>query len=149
MKKTFFLFFVSTQIFFAQEIKTVAVIGGMWPMPPLLKVWTDAKIIAMPKASINSIENSIMKDFFPEIKEVKIGSNGNTDNIEELLQLNASLYICHKAEEFLCQKLSKVGKESLSLSINIDNYNSKKTLAYWLENLAQYFPIETKNQKLI
>lgn len=152
MKKFFFCLFCFLSLVFAsktgQTTQKVAVVGGMWPLPPLVKIWTHAELIAMPKASLNSIQNSVVLDFFPELKQVRIGANDD-ENIEELLELNADLYICHKAKSILCDKLEKAGMNALNLGVNIDNYNSKKTLEYWLENLAKYFPIQEKNQKLI
>ncbi|MCX2683605.1 hypothetical protein OQH60_06965, partial [Campylobacter sp. MIT 21-1685] len=149
MKSIVSLFLTLSLAFAAQKsTQTVAVAGGMWPMPPLIQIWTDSKLVLMPKASLSSMKNSVLLDFFPKLEMIQTSINDN-ENIEELLKLNAHLYICHKAKGVLCEKLQKAGKNALNLGVNIDNYNSKKTLAYWLENLAQYFPIEKKNKKLI
>ncbi len=125
----------------------VAVVGGMWPIPYLLSVYTDANIIYMPRAAL--IENSVTLDFFPYLKDVQKGANADNDNIEELLLLKADLYICHKANVKICNTLKKSGVNLIELDVNVDNYNFKKALENWLHQLEKYFPIKEKNQKLI
>lgn len=141
------LLLVCVPLFCASK-QRVAVVGGMWPMPSLLAVWTDAEVIYMPKASLNMIQNSILIDFFPYLKEVQAGPNSD-DSIEEILKLKADLYICHNAQKKLCEMLENSGVKSLCLGVNIENHNSKKTLEYWIDNLAKYFPIKDKNKELI
>lgn len=145
--RIFILFLVCIPLFCASK-QRVAVVGGMWPMPSLLAVWTDSEVVYMPKASSNMIQNSILIDFFPYLKDVQAGPNSD-DNIEEILKLKADLYVCHSAQKKLCEMLENSGVKSLCLGVNIDDYNSKKTLGYWLDNLAKHFPIEEKNKKLI
>lgn len=143
--RIFILFLICIPLFSSQR---VAIAGGMWPMPSLLSVWTDADIIYMPKASLSMIENSVLIDFFPHLKNVKVGPNSD-DNIEELLKLKADLYICLRAQKTLCDMLKNAGMKAFDLSVNIENYNSKKTLEHWINELAKYFPLEEKNKKLI
>ncbi len=141
-----FLFLFSLPLF---GVTKVAVAGGMWPIPSLLKVWTDAELIYMPKASLNMIKNSVLIDFFPELEKIKVGPNSD-DSVEELLKLKADLYICHNAQKNLCSTLEKSGAKALDLGVNMQDYNSKKTLEYWLSSLEKYFPdIKEKNQRLV
>lgn len=63
--RIFILFLICVSLFGKQR---VAIVGGMWPMPSLLSVWTDSNIIYMPKASLNMIENSVLIDFFLILK---------------------------------------------------------------------------------
>ncbi|MCI5968295.1 ABC transporter substrate-binding protein [Helicobacter sp.] len=136
-------------LFYAQGFaKTkVAVIGGMWPVPNMLSVYTDAEIIYMPRSGL--IEDSVVLDFFPKLREIKKGANSDNDNIEELLLLKADLYICHQANVKICGALKKAGVELIELGVNVDNYNFKKALESWIFQLEKYFPIKEKNQKLI
>lgn len=125
----------------------VAVVGGMWPVPNMLSVYTDAEIIYMPKSGL--IKDSVILDFFPQLKQVTKGANADNDNIEELLLLKADLYICHEANIKVCSALKKAGVNLIELGVNVENYNFKKALEDWLLKLEKYFPIKEKNQKLM
>lgn len=139
-----FIFFVLT-ILPLQSAQKVAVIG-LWPLTSVLAFWTDAELVYVPQASVNAMENSLASLYAPQYKKAKIG---NGENLEELLRLKADLYICPQSNVRLCQGLENAGLETLQLTTNVDNHNSKKVLQHWLDGLAQYFPITTKNQEIL
>lgn len=127
------------------EVK-VAIFGGLWPMPVILSFLTEAKIVYIPKASVNALKYSIVSEIKPEFLDIPYGSN---DSIEELLALDADVYMCHIADTKLYAQLQRAGKEVISFSVNVENYDLKMTLKQWLEGLGQYFDIAKKQQAII
>ena len=128
-----------------KELKVV-VFGGLWPMPSVLAFFTNAKLVYVPKAGLNAIKNSVVIELKPEFKNIKSGSN---ENLEQLLLLDADLYFGHSADIKLYEGLKKAGLKSHLFSVNVDNYDMKKTIEYWLKELENYFDIREKSQKLI
>ncbi len=128
------------------EPKRVVVADGMLPIPALILFLTNAKFDYIPEASKSAFVNSIVSDFYPEIKSVKAGEN---DNFEELIAMNANLYICHKDGIKLCETLKKAELNVLPLSIRGGKFNSKNTLKYWLDELSKEFPIKEKAESII
>ena len=96
------------------EPKRVVVADGMLPIPALILFLTNAKFDYIPEASKSAFVNSIVSDFYPEIKSVKAGEN---DNFEELIAMNANLYICHKDGIKLCETLKKAELNVLPLTL--------------------------------
>ncbi len=115
-------------------------------MPSVLAFFTNAKLVYVPKAGLNAIKNSVVIELKPEIKNIKSGSN---ENLEQLLLLDADLYFGHSADIKLYEGLKKAGLKSHLFSVNVDNYDMKKTIEYWLKELENYFDIREKSQKLI
>ena len=128
-----------------KELKVV-VFGGLWPMPSVLAFFTNAKLVYVPKAGLNAIKNSVVIELKPEFKNIKSGSN---ENLEQILLLDADLYFGHSADIKLYEGLKKAGLKSHLFSVNVDNYDMKKTIEYWLKELENYFDIREKSQKLI
>lgn len=126
--------------------KKVAVVGGLWPLPALLAFFSDANLIYIPIASKNAIDNSLAAEIYPNLLKVPAGDN---DNLESLLALKADLYICHKSNQKVCSILKRSNVNLIELSVNIDNYNSKKTLEHWLNSLSKEFNIQAKSKELI
>lgn len=126
--------------------KRVVVADGMLPIPALILFLTNAKLEYIPEASKSAFVHSIVSDFYPEMKSIKAGEN---DNFEELIALNAQLYICHKDGLKLCKTLQNAGLNVLPLSIRGEKFNSKNTLKYWLNELSKEFPIKEKSKALI
>ncbi|KAA6225401.1 MULTISPECIES: ABC transporter substrate-binding protein [unclassified Campylobacter] len=143
MKKLIFSLFIFVNFIFAKQV----VIVDLWPVPSLLAFITkDANMVLIPKASSNFINNSLLVKFYPQLKNIK---SSNNPSLEELLALNADLYICHINDLKICEFLSKSGKEVLKLTINVDNYNSRSALKHWLESLNKYFDIKQISDKLL
>ena len=112
-----------------KELKVV-VFGGLWPMPSVLAFFTNAKLVYVPKAGLNAIKNSVVIELKPEFKNIKSGSN---ENLEQILLLDADLYFGHSADIKLYEGLKKAGLKSHLFSVNVDNYDMKKTIEYWLK----------------
>ncbi len=138
------MFFVMVSCVYGEQ--RVAIIGGLWPLASVVAFWTDAKIVYMPKASFNAMENSLASKYRQEYKQAKVG---NSENLEELIAINADIYICGVANIKLCSALRKAGLNVVELTTNVDNYNSKKTLEHWLVSLEKYFSIQQNNKKLL
>ena len=115
-------------------------------MPSVLAFFTNAKLVYVPKAGLNAIKNSVVIELKPEFKNIKSGSN---ENLEQILLLDADLYFGHSADIKLYEGLKKAGLKSHLFSVNVDNYDMKKTIEYWLKELENYFDIREKSQKLI
>ncbi|PAF46477.1 hypothetical protein BKH41_09025 [Helicobacter sp. 12S02232-10] len=130
------------------KIERIAVVGGMWPLPSII-ILLDSKtnrLSQIPKASLNALKESVLYDFYPEILKIH---SGNTENIEEILKLNPDLAFCHQANRKLCDSLNKIGIPTITLSVNIDNYNYKLTLKNWLEIIGKVLDKENLAQKII
>ncbi|TKX28736.1 hypothetical protein CQA38_06185 [Campylobacter sp. MIT 12-5580] len=139
-------FLMSLNLLQAKEVKRVAVADSMLPIPALFLFLSDAKLVYIPEASKTAFEYSVVADFFPELKNVKASLN---DNFEELLLLNADLYVCHEDGVKLCDFLQKAGVKVLPLKIKVANFNSKEVLRYWLERINEYVDIKEKADKII
>lgn len=142
--KIFILFFAMVGCVYSGQ--KVAIIGGLWPLASVVSFWTDAEIVYMPKASFNAMENSLASKYRQEYKNAKIG---NSENLEELIMLDADIYICGISNIKLCNSLKKAGLKVIELTTNVENYNSKKTLEHWLISLEEYFPIQQDNKKIL
>lgn len=128
------------------SIKKVAVIGGLWPLPPVISFWSDLELVYIPKAAFNAMDNSLASIYRPQYKSAKVG---NSENVEELLALNADIYICGISNIKICNALKKANLKVIELSTNIDNHSSKATLQHWLDELAKHTDIAHKNKKLL
>ena len=130
----------------AEARKRVVVADNMLPIPSLFLFLTDAKLVYIPQSTQTALKNSIVSDFFPQVSSIKSGEN---DSFEELLELNADLYICYKDTMKLCSALQKANVKTLPLKIKIANYNSKEVLKYWLNEINKHFDIKEKSDKII
>lgn len=126
--------------------KKVAIIGGLWPLPSVIAMWSDFEIIYMPKASLNAMENSIVAKYRPQYKQAQIG---NSENLEEMLALNADIYICSISNIKMCNALKNAGLAVIPLTTNINNHNSKDVLNHWLTEMGKYTDIANKNKRLM
>lgn len=146
MKKILFIllaiFMINTNLSAKQKVAII----GLWPLPPLIAFWSDFEIIYLPKASVNAMEHSLSAKYRPQYKEAKVG---NSENLEEMLALNADIYICPISNIKMCEGLKNAGVNVITLTVNIDKHNSKKTLQHWLEEIGKYTDIKDKNKKLI
>ncbi|PAF45557.1 ABC transporter substrate-binding protein [Helicobacter sp. 11S02629-2] len=113
--------------------KRIVVAGGMWPLPALLiALGQDAKsLVYVPKASISALTNSILYKFYPDIKDIK---SSNSDNIETLLSYKPDLFICHTANDKLCNMMKETTVPTIMLDSNPypHNYDSLNSLKAWL-----------------
>ena len=130
----------------AEARKRVVVADNMLPIPSLFLFLTDAKLVYIPQSTQTALKNSIVGDFFPQVASIKSGEN---DSFEELLALNADLYVCYKDTMKLCSALQKANVKTLPLKIKIANYNSKEVLKYWLNEINKHFDIKEKSDKII
>ncbi|TQR61081.1 ABC transporter substrate-binding protein [Campylobacter troglodytis] len=145
MRKIFLFLILGLSLALSQPLKVV-VFGGLWPMPSILAFFTDANIIYIPRSALNAIENSVVIDLKPEFKTVL---SSRSENLEELLSMNADLYLGHSGDKRLYEGLKKAGLNVKLFDVNVDNYNMKKTIKYWLDELSEYFDIKVKNEDLI
>ncbi len=139
------LFLIVSLIANIAYTKTVAIIG-IWPLPSLMSFWTDATLVYIPKASYNAMEHSLVHKYRPAYKNAKVG---NGENLEELLALNADVYICGVSNMKICNGLKRAGVNVIELTTNINQHNSKKTLEHWLFALSKDFSLQEKNQQLL
>ncbi|MDE5602978.1 MAG: ABC transporter substrate-binding protein [Helicobacter sp.] len=143
--KKIFAFFILFPYILVAGVK-VAVFGGLWPMPVILSFLTDAQIVYIPKASVNAAKYSVVSELKPDFLRIPYGSS---ENIEELLSLDADVYMCHIADTKLYTQLQRAGKEVISFFVNVDNYDLKMTLKQWLDGVGQYFDIAKKQKDII
>ncbi|PAF42382.1 ABC transporter substrate-binding protein [Helicobacter sp. 11S02596-1] len=131
-----------------QKIERIAVVGGMWPLPSIIVLLdsSSSRLVQIPKASKTAIKASVLADFYPEILNIH---DGNTENIEEILNFKPDIALCHQANKKLCSTLNSLGIPTLTLSVNIQNYNYKLTLKNWLEILGQVLGKQALAEKLI
>lgn len=129
-----------------QTRKKVVVADNMLPIPSLFLFLSDANLIYIPESSQIALKNSIVSDFFPQITQIESGEN---DSFEELLSLDADLYICYEDAMKLCSMLKKANMKILPLKIKVANYNSKEVLKYWLDEISKHFDIKGKSDKII
>lgn len=150
MKKIFLAILLSSGLFASPNStnsKKVAVVAGLWPLPAVVKYWIeDADLIYIPRASHIGFKNSIAAEIFPNTLEIPYG---DSDNIEELLNLKADIYICHEAKHKVCSQLKNSGANVIEMSTSLLKYNSKAVLTKWLEGLASEFDIKDKNDALL
>lgn len=123
----------------------VAVIR-LWPLPPVIAFWSDLELIYIPKASLTAMNNSLVSKYRPQYKQARVG---NSENLEEMLALNANLYICPISNIKLCDGLKRANLNVITLTTNINNHNSKDTLNHWLVEIGKYTDIADKNKRLI
>lgn len=142
LKIALFFLLCTAPLFCAQKVAVI----GLWPLPSVIAFWTDLEIIYLPKASVNAMENSLVSFYYPQYKHSKVG---NSENLEELLALNADIYVCPKSNLKICRGLRNAGVSVIELTTNINQHNSKDTLKHWLDALAKYTPITEKNQALL
>ena len=151
MKKLLILVLVVGGLFANAQIsnsqKKVAVVAGLLPLPSVIKYWIDdANLIYIPKASHIAFKNSVAAEIMPESLQIPYG---NSENIEELLNLKADVYVCHEAKHKVCAQLKNSGANVIELSTSTQNYNSKVVLTNWLEGLSNEFDIKDKNKALL
>lgn len=145
MKKILLCLVIGINIFFAQTQKIA--ITGVWPVPSVVLYFShNNQIIFMPQSAKNALINSLAVEFYPKIRQIKAS---NDQNLEELLALNADIYICHKTNFKLCEALKKAGVNLIELETNKENYNSKEVLRHWLKELENKINLNEKSSKLI
>ena len=131
----------------ANSQKKVAVVAGLLPLPSVIKYWIDdANLIYIPKASHIAFKNSVAAEIMEESLQIPYG---DSENIEELLNLKADIYVCHDAKHKVCSQLKNSGANVIELSTSTQNYNSKVVLTNWLESLSKEFDIKDKNKALL
>ncbi|PAF48568.1 hypothetical protein BKH46_01310 [Helicobacter sp. 12S02634-8] len=130
------------------KVDKISVVGGMWPLPSIIILLdgTPNRLIQIPKASTNALKTSVLASFYPKILTIH---NGNTDNIEEILRAKPDVTFCHQANKKLCDALNTIGIPTITLSVNISNYNYKLTLKNWLEIIGKVLGKEALAQKII
>jgi len=142
MKKFLPLFLAFGFCFAAPNVAVLRI----WPLPSLLSYYVkDVNLTYIPTASYNAMKNSLNAKFRPEHLATNFGVS---ENLEELIGLNADLYICHLSQSEICDQLKSAGFKTLSLSTNIENYSSHATLKHWLTELEKFFDIKAKNEQL-
>lgn len=141
MKKLLFLLLITT-IANAKNI----VIVGLWPLAPIVSLLSDANLTLIPKASYNAMQHSLIKKYRPGYQKSILANN---PNLEELILLNADLYICGISNIKICQGLKAANLNVIELTTNINSYNSKLTLAHWLKELEKHFDISKKSRSII
>ncbi|PAF43438.1 ABC transporter substrate-binding protein [Helicobacter sp. 11S03491-1] len=132
----------------ANEINRIVVVGGMWPLPSVITLVDNGakKLVYIPKASINAIRESVLATFYPDILKVPYG---NTQNIEEILNLKPDIVFCHASNVKLCDTIKSSGIPTIALSVNIGDYNYLLTLQDWLEKIGKVLSKEEMTNKLI
>lgn len=141
MKKLLFLLLIAT----IANAKNIAIVG-LWPLPPIVSLLSDANLTLIPKASYNAMQHSLIKKYRPGYQKSILANN---PNLEELILLNADLYICGISNIKICQGLKAANLNVIELTTNINSYNSKLTLAHWLKELEKHFDISKKSRSII
>lgn len=128
------------------EINTI-VTTSITPMPSVYCMFAGSaeKLIGMSPSSMAAVENSLLAEIMPEIKDVSTEfMTGGEVNVEELVAMNPDVVFCHagKVEEY--EQLRAAGLTVVAVATADWGSDSIATFEAWIQLLGEVFGEEDK-----